>query len=105
MSHELFITLHANEQFQRRVAPLDDEAALRMILDGISQATNISVLPDGATLRVRTRRPFPHEFRAFIVFDPTRGHSVVTTIVRGDSAVTRNRRARGTKWNRKLSQS
>ena len=88
----LFVTPHAVEQFQKRIAPMDTARAQQMILDGISQATNVRVLPDGTTLRVRTRRPFPFEFRAFCVFDVERGHLVVTTIVRGDSNVTRKHR-------------
>ncbi len=85
----LFITSHAVLQFQKRIAPLDDGAARRMILKGIFRSRNVGVLPDGATVRVRTRRPFPFEFRAYLVFDKSRGHRVVTTIVRGDSNVTR----------------
>lgn len=83
---------HAIAQFQTRIARLDDMSARRMIRDGIQTADNILALPDGNTLRVRTRRPFPFEFRAYCVFDHERGHFVVTTIVRGDSNVTRARR-------------
>lgn len=89
VGEELFVSSHAVTQFQLRIAPLEDAVARRVIEDGIHQATNISVLPDGSALRVRTRRPFPFEFRAYLVFDPQRGHRVVTTIVRGDSSVTR----------------
>lgn len=92
---DLFVTPHAVEQFRQRIAPMDASRAQQMILDGISQATNVRVLPDGATLRVRTRRPFPFEFRAFCIFDVERGHPVVTTIVRGDSNVTRKHKHRG----------
>jgi hypothetical protein len=53
---------------------------------------NFKLLPDGNTLRIRTRRPFPFEFRAFCVFDHARRNWVVTTIVRGDSSVTRKQR-------------
>jgi hypothetical protein len=91
----LFVTPHAVEQFQKRIAPLDAVSAHQVILDGISQATNVHVLPDGTTLRVRTRRPFPFEFRAFCVFDVEQGHMVVTTIVRGDSNVTRKYKRKG----------
>ena len=80
---------HAIAQFQARIARLDDMSARRVIRDGIQTADNILALPDGNTLRVRTRRPFPFEFRAYCVFDHDRGHFVVTTIVRGDSNVTR----------------
>ena len=93
---DLFISPHAVEQFQQRIAPMDAAKARQMILDGISQATNVRVLPDGMTLRVRTQRPFPFEFRAYCVFDTERGHPVVTTIVRGDSNVKRKRKRRGT---------
>lgn len=93
---DLFVTPHAVAQFQSRIAPLDAEAARRVILEGIRQAANVRVLPDGATLRVRTRRPFEYEFRAYCVFDKNRGHSVVTTIVCGDSHVTRKRKCRQT---------
>lgn len=91
---EFFVTPHAVTQFQLRIAPLEEAAARDVILAGIRESTNVSVLPDGVTLRVRTRRPFPYEFRAYMVFDERRGHRVVTTIVRGDSSVTRKRRRR-----------
>lgn len=86
------ISDHAVAQFQARIAQLDDVAARRIIRDGIQQAANIRVLPDGNTFRLRTRRPFPFEFRAYCVFDQARGHFVVTTVVRGDSSVTRKHR-------------
>lgn len=56
---------------------------LTTIRAGVSLAGNVRVLPDGETLRVRTRRPFPFEFRAYCVFDHERGHFVVTTIRAG----------------------
>lgn len=90
----LFVTPHAVTQFQKRIASLDDATEERLILKGICEATNVHVLPDGETVRVRTRRPFPFEFRAYCVFDLERGHFVVTTIVRGDSCVTRKRKRR-----------
>jgi hypothetical protein len=83
---------HAITQFQARIARLDDMSARHVIRDGIQSAENILALPDGNTLRVRTRRPFPFEFRAYCVFDHERGHFVVTTIVRGDSRKTRERK-------------
>jgi hypothetical protein len=92
---DLFVTPHAVEQFQQRIAPMDAAKARQMILDGIRQSTNVRTLPDGATLRVRTQRPFPFEFRAYCVFDAERGHPVVTTIVRGDSNITRKHKRRG----------
>lgn len=88
----LFVSPHAISQFQQRIAPMEEAKVRRCILAGILQATNVRRLPDGNTLRVRTRRPFPFEFRAYCVFDHDRGHFVVATIVRGDSCVTRKRR-------------
>ena len=101
----LFVTPHAVEQFRQRIAPMEAGRARQMILDGIAQATDVRVLPDGSTLRVRTRRPFPFEFRAYCVFDLKRGHMVVTTIVRGDRNVTRkHKRRRGTASNSEMPQ-
>ncbi len=94
LNDEIFISPHAVTQFQERIARLGDEKARDFILSGIRQASDIKVLPDGSTLRVRIKRPFPFEFRAFCVFDIERGHFVVTTVVRGDSASTRKRKAR-----------
>lgn len=92
---DLFVTPHAVEQFQQRIAPMDADKAQWMILAGIRQSTDVRVLPDGATLRVRTRRPFPFEFRAYCTFDVERGRPVVVTIVRGDSNITRKHKRRG----------
>jgi hypothetical protein len=91
---DLFVTPHAVEQFQKRIAPMDMARARWMILAGIRQATDVRFLPDGMTLRVRIRRPFPFAFRAYCTFDVARGHPVVTTIVRGDSNVTRKHKRR-----------
>lgn len=85
----LFVSSHAVSQFRQRIAPMEEVKARRFILAGILQAANVKRLPDGNTLRVRTCRPFPFEFRAFCVFDRGRGQFVVTTVVRGDSCVTR----------------
>lgn len=90
---DLFVTPHAIAQFRQRIAPMDEARARQIILRGIREATNVHELPDG-TLRVRTKRPFPFEFRAFCVFDTERGHRVVTTIVRGDSNITREHKRR-----------
>jgi hypothetical protein len=92
---DLFVTPHAIEQFRQRIAPMDEAQARQIILAGIQQAANVRVLPDGETLRVRTQRPFPFEFRAYCVFDAKRGHAVVTTIVCGDSNLTRKNKRRG----------
>lgn len=89
---DLFISPHAIQQFQQRIAPMDETRSRFFIGEGIRYSVNIKLLPDGNTLRIRTRRPFPFEFRAFCVFDPTRHNWVVTTIVRGDSSVTRKHR-------------
>ena len=89
-----FISPHAVAQFQQRIAPLSCAAAMRVIREGIQSAANVRQLPDALTWRVRTRRPFPFEFRAYCVFDQERGHFVVTTIVRGDGSVTRKKRRR-----------
>jgi len=86
------VSNHAIAQFQARIARLDDMSARRVIRDGIQSAENILALPDGNTLRVRTRWPCRFEFRAYCVFDHERGYFVVTTIVRGDSNVTRKRK-------------
>ena len=87
---------HAVAQFKNRIARLDDARARSVIHGGLRSANNIYLLPDGNTLRIRTRSPFPFEFRAFCVFDHQRGHFVVTTVVRGDSCVTRKRKHKGT---------
>ena len=91
---ELYISAHAVEQFQARIAPMDEARARFFIGAGIRQATNRKLLPDGNTLRIRTRRPFPFEFRAFCVFDEARQGWVVATILRGDNKVTRKQKRR-----------
>ena len=86
------VSAHAIEQFQNRIAPLSDAKARRFILAGIRQAVNVRLQPDGTSFRVRTRRPFPFEFRAYCVFDADKLAYVVTTIVKGDSNVTRKQK-------------
>ncbi len=98
----VFISTHAVAQFQRRIAPMSRAAAAQIIREGIQLATNVRQLPDGLTWRVRTRRPFPFEFRAFVVFDLERGHYVVTTIVRGDGSVRRKHRRHAQRINKPL---
>ncbi|HYE71913.1 MAG TPA: hypothetical protein VEF04_01225 [Blastocatellia bacterium] len=92
----LFVSPHAISQFQDRIASMEEVKARRFISAGILQATNRKLLEANdkhpKTLRVRTKHPFPFEFRAFCVFDEGRGHYVVTTIVRGDSNQTRKRK-------------
>lgn len=96
----VFISPHALAQFQRRIAPMSRAAVAQVIREGIQSATNVRQLPDGLTWRVRTRRPFPFEFRAFVVLDLERGHYVVTTIVRGDGSVRRKHRRRAQQINK-----
>jgi hypothetical protein len=88
----LCISTHAVEQFQQRIAPMNEARARAFIGAGITQAVNLKLLPDGNTLRIRTRRPFPFEFRAFCVFDEQKQAWVVVTIVRGNSKVTRKQK-------------
>lgn len=85
---------HAVKQFRERIAAVGEERARFFIREGIRRSTNIKLLPDGGTLRVRTRRPFPFEFRAICVLDESRGGWVVATILRGDGSITRKRRRR-----------
>jgi hypothetical protein len=93
-----FVSPHAVSQFQNRIASMDEVKARRFIQAGVLQSTNRKLLPANGehpeTLRIRTRRPFPFEFRAFCVFDEERGHFVVKTIVRGDSCVKRQHKRR-----------
>ena len=91
---DFFISPHAVAQFQQRIAPLRHATAAQVIREGIELATNVRQLPDGLTWRVRTQRPFPFEFRAFVVFDLERDHFVVTTTTRGDGSVARKKRRR-----------
>lgn len=86
------VSAHAIQQFQQRIALLGKAKALEFILAGIRLSENVRVQSDGRSLRVRSRRPFPFEFRAYCVFDEERKRFVVTTIVRGDSKVTRKRK-------------
>jgi hypothetical protein len=86
---KIFVSQHAVEQFQQRIAAMPAAKARAFIRAGIRVAENVKLLPDGKTLRIRTRRPFPFEFRAYCVFDEERSCFVVTTIVRGASNVTR----------------
>lgn len=92
----LFVSDHAISQFQNRIAAIEEVKARQFIQAGILQAANLKLIPAKdeypQTLRVRTRRPFPFEFRAYCVFDPDKLAYVVTTIVRGDSNVTRKQK-------------
>ena len=88
----LLVSSHAIAQFQQRIAPMREAKARRFILAGIRQAVNVRLQSDGTSFRVRTRRPFPFEFRAYCVFDLEKDCFVVTTIVKGDSKVTRKQK-------------
>ncbi len=98
-SSPLQVSAHAIEQFQNRIAPMTAEKAEQFIHDGIRQAVNIKTQPDGTSFRVRTRRPFPFEFRAYCVYDNEKLAYVVTTIVRGNSNVTRKQKSKGEQRN------
>ena len=95
----LFVSDHAVSQFQNRIAPMEEVKARRFIQAGILQAANIKTQPDGTSFRVRTRRPFPFEFRAYCVYDAEKMAYVVTTIVRGNSNVTRKQQRQSEKAN------
>lgn len=88
------VSFHAVEQFRKRIALLPEEAARKVILEGVKTTDNVKLLPDGGTLRVRTRNPFPFEFRAILVYDEGFEAPVVTTVLRGDSWKVRKRRNR-----------
>lgn len=90
----LRISDHAVEQFQCRIAALPDHVVRQIILDGITTARSVKVLPEGATVRVRTRRPLPYEFRAIVIYDREGQDSVVATVLRGDSQKVRKLRRR-----------
>jgi UDP:flavonoid glycosyltransferase YjiC (YdhE family) len=91
------VSFHAVGQFRERVADLPETVARKIILEGVRTAENVRLLPDGETLRIRTRRPFPFEFRAILVYDEEFEAPVVTTVLRGDSWKIRKKRARGEK--------
>lgn len=90
----VLVSYHAIEKFQKRIASLPVEVAHKIILEGVKTTDKVKLLPDGGTLRVRTRRPFPYEFRAILVYDEDYECPVVTTVLRGDSWKVRKRRNR-----------
>lgn len=90
----VLVSFHAVEQFQNRIAKLPEDVVRKIISEGITKSANVKVLPDGRTLRVRTRRPFPFEFRALLVYDEGFDKPVVTTILKGDSWKIRKQRNR-----------
>ncbi|MFV0389574.1 MAG: hypothetical protein ACK5NT_12560 [Pyrinomonadaceae bacterium] len=89
------VSNHAIEQFRKRIADLPYEAAKNVIAEGVQKSEKVKLLPDGGTMRVRTRRPFPYEFRAMVVYDEGHEAPVVTTVLKGDSKKIRKRRNRG----------
>ncbi|MBS1791837.1 MAG: hypothetical protein JST85_29290 [Acidobacteria bacterium] len=95
---DLFISEHAIKRFQQYIAPMNEMLARFFIGAGIQQALNRKLIPANAehavTWRIRTKRPFPFEFRAFCVFDLEKQCWVVKTIVRGDSCVKRQQKRR-----------
>lgn len=93
----LHISEHAVEQFRKRIAPMSEERTRFFISEGIRYSMNFKIQPDGTSLRIRTRRPFPFEFRAYCVYDAEKLAYVVTTIVRGNSNVTRKQQRQSEK--------
>lgn len=88
------VSFHAVEQFQERIALLPEDVVRELILDGVKISENVRLLPDGGTLRIRTRRPFPFEFRAILVYDEELECPMVVTILKGDSWKVRKQRNR-----------
>ena len=88
------VSFHAVEQFQARISQLPEKIVREIIEKGVKTTDKVKLLPDGGTLRIRTRRPFPFEFRAIIVFDYEQNCSVITTILKGDSWKIRKQRNR-----------
>lgn len=88
------VSWHAVEQFRERISKLPEDVIRRIILEGVTASEKVKLLPDGGTLRVRTRRPFPFEFRALLVWDEGVEAPVVTTILKGDSWKVRKQRRR-----------
>lgn len=87
----IMVSLHAVEQFQKRIANLPATVVAEIIEDGVKTSQKVKFLPDGGTLRVRTCAPFPYEFRAILVYDEGFECPVVTTILRGASSKTRKK--------------
>ena len=88
------VSFHAVEQFQARISILPETVVREIILEGVKTTDKIKLLPDGGTLRIRTRRPFPFEFRALLVYDEELEAPVVATILKGDSWKIRKQRNR-----------
>ena len=90
----IVVSFHAVEQFQARISNLPEKIVHEIILDGVKTTDKVKLLPDGETLRIRTRRPFPFEFRAIVVFDTEQQCPMVVTILKGDSWKVRKQRNR-----------
>jgi hypothetical protein len=91
---KIVISWHAVEQFQARISLLPEKVVREIIEKGVKTTDKVKLLPDGGTLRIRTRRPFPFEFRALLVYDEEFECPVVTTVLKGDSWKVRKQRKR-----------
>lgn len=90
----IVVSFHAVEQFQARISNLPEKIVREIIEKGVKTSEKIKILPDGGTLRIRTRRPFPFEFRALLVYDEGHEMPVVTTVLKGESWKLRKQRNR-----------
>jgi hypothetical protein len=91
---KIVISWHAVEQFQARISLLPEKVVREIIEKGVKTTDKVKLLPDGGTLRIRTRRPFPFEFRALLVYDEEFECPIVTTVLKGDSWKVRKQRNR-----------
>ena len=92
---KIVVSWHAVEQFQARISNLPEKVVREIIEEGVKTTDKVKLLPDGGTLRIRTRRPFfKYEFRALLVYDEDFECPVVTTILKGDSWKVRKQRNR-----------
>lgn len=91
---KVVVSFHAIKQFQERITQFPEEVVRKIILEGVTNTEKVKLLPDGGTLRIRTRKPFPFEFRAILVYDEGFQCPVVTTVLRGDSWKVRKQRNR-----------
>ncbi len=91
---KIVVSFHAVEQFQARISSLPEKVVREIIENGVKTTDKVKLLPDGGTLRIRTRKPFPFEFRALLVYDEEFELPVVTTVLRGESWKLRKQRNR-----------
>ncbi len=91
---KIVVSWHAVEQFQARISNLPEKLVREIIENGVKTTDKVKLLPDGGTLRIRTRRPFPFEFRALLVYDEGHEMPVVTTVLKGESWKLRKQRNR-----------